>query len=135
MYKYEIIIAPNDEGGYYARIPDIPSIFTGGVSEEDALKNAREAIDEYIRICQEEGLPIPEPKDYSGKFNVRIPKTLHRILSEMAEEEGVSLNYLIVTILSLGSKPLVFQVNPPMPKKGGKRRGKRRSYNEPFLVG
>ena len=27
MYKYEIIIAPNDEGGYYARIPDIPLLF------------------------------------------------------------------------------------------------------------
>lgn len=127
MYKYEIIIIPNDKGGYYARIPDIPSIFTGGMSEEEALKNAKEAIDEYINICKEEGLPIPKPKDYSGKFNVRIPKTLHRVLAEKAEEEGVSLNQLIISFLSLCSRLPVFQANTP---KKGKRRRK-----EPFQVG
>lgn len=128
MYKFEIIITPNEKGGYYARIPDIPSIFTGGISEEDALKNAREAIDEYIKICKEEGFPVPEPKDYSGKFNVRIPKTLHRVLAEKAEEEGVSLNQLVVSFLSLCSRSPVFQENPP--KRRGKRKGK-----EPFLIG
>ena len=53
MSKYEIIITLNDKGGYYARIPDIPSIFTGGMSEEEAIKNEREAIHEYIKICEE----------------------------------------------------------------------------------
>lgn len=110
MYKYEIIIIPNDEGGYYARIPDIPSIFTGGMSEEEALKNTREAIKEYIKTCEEEGLPVPKPKDYSGKFNVRIPRTLHRVLAEEAEEEGVSLNQLIVSILSSFRFLLSFRV-------------------------
>lgn len=128
MYKYEIIITPNEKGGYYARIPDIPSIFTGGISEEDALKNAREAIDEYIKICKEEGLPVPEPKGYSGKFNVRIPKTLHRVLAEKVEEEGVSLNQLVVSFLSLCSRSPVFQENPP--KIRDKRKGK-----ENFLIG
>ncbi len=39
MYKgFEIIIEPNEEGGFYARIPDIPSIFTGGMTEIEAVK-------------------------------------------------------------------------------------------------
>ena len=127
MYKYEIIITPNDKGGYYARMPDIPSIFTGGMSEEEALKNAREAIKEHIKVCQEEGIPVPRPKAYSGKFNVRVPRTLHRVLVEKAEEEGVSLNQLIVSFLSSCSRTLVFQANPPL------RRSKARK-KEPFLV-
>ena len=59
MYKgYEVIIEPNDEGGFYARIPDIPSIFTGGKTEEDALKNAKDdAVKEYLKVCKEDGVP------------------------------------------------------------------------------
>ena len=101
MYKgFEIIIEPNEEGGFYARIPDIPSIFTGGLTELEALKNARAAIKEYIEVCEAEGLPAPQPK--SGKFNVRVPKDLHRELARRAAEEGVSLNQLVVYILGRG---------------------------------
>ncbi|MFD2670789.1 toxin-antitoxin system HicB family antitoxin [Marinicrinis sediminis] len=31
-------------------------------------------------------------EEYSGKFVLRLPKTLHRQLSEKAKHEGVSLN-------------------------------------------
>ena len=52
MYKgFEIIIEPNEEGGFYARIPDLPSIFTGGTTEIEALRNAKAAIKEYLEIC------------------------------------------------------------------------------------
>lgn len=45
MYKgFEIIIEPNEEGDFFACIPDIPSIFTGGLTELEALKNAKAAI-------------------------------------------------------------------------------------------
>jgi len=98
MYKgFEIIIEPNEEGGFYARIPDIPSIFTGGLTEIEALKNAKTAIKEYLEICKEDSIPVPQPK--SGKFNVRVPKVLHRELARKAAEEGVSLNQLVVYIL------------------------------------
>lgn len=99
MYKgFEIIIEPNEEGGYYARIPDISSIFTGGTAEIEALKNAKSAIKEYLEICKKDKLPVPQSK--SGKFSVRVPKDLHRKLSRKATEEGVSLNQLVVYILS-----------------------------------
>jgi antitoxin HicB len=101
MYKgFEIIIEPNEEGGFYARIPDIPSIFTGGLTEMEALKNARTAIKEYLEISEADGLPAPQSK--SGKFNVRVPKDLHRALARKAVEEGVSLNQLVVYLLGRG---------------------------------
>lgn len=99
MYKgFEIIIEPNEDGGFYARIPDIPSIFTGGVTEIEALKNAKAAIKEYIEICKKDRLPVPQSK--SGKFNVRVPKDLHRELVRKAMEQDVSLNQLVVYLLS-----------------------------------
>ncbi len=102
MYKdFEIIIEPNEEGGFYARIPDMPSIFTGGVTEIEALKNAKLAIKEYLEICKKDRLPVPQSK--SGKFNVRVPKDLHRELARKAAEQGVSLNQLVVYLLGRGT--------------------------------
>jgi hypothetical protein len=52
-----------------------------------------------------DGLPEPpvgpQRREYSGKFNVRIPKSLHAALASEAESEGVSLNQLVVAKLAL----------------------------------
>jgi hypothetical protein len=50
---------------------------------------------------------LPEPpvgphrREYSGRFNVRVPKSLHAALASEAEAEGVSLNQLVVAKLAL----------------------------------
>ena len=38
--------------------------------------------------------------DYSGKFTVRLPRSLHQALVERAEKEGVSLNLFVTNALS-----------------------------------
>jgi predicted HicB family RNase H-like nuclease len=43
----------------------------------------------------------PQRREYSGKFNVRLPKSLHAALASQAEAEGVSLNQLVVAKLAL----------------------------------
>jgi hypothetical protein len=43
----------------------------------------------------------PQRREYSGKFNVRLPKSLHAALASEAEAEGVSLNQLVVAKLGL----------------------------------
>ena len=52
-----------------------------------------------------DGLPEPpvgpQRREYSGKFNVRIPKSLHAALASEAEAEGVSLNQLVMAKLAL----------------------------------
>jgi predicted HicB family RNase H-like nuclease len=52
-----------------------------------------------------DGLPEPptgpQRREYSGKFNVRVPKSLHAALASEAEDEGVSLNQLVVAKLAL----------------------------------
>ena len=57
-------------------------------------------IDELI-----DNLPEPDVRssrqEYSGKFVVRIPKSLHAALAAEAEVEGVSLNQLVVAKLAV----------------------------------
>ena len=38
--------------------------------------------------------------NYSGKFTVRLPKSLHQALVDRAEKEGVSLNLFVTNALS-----------------------------------
>jgi hypothetical protein len=39
-------------------------------------------------------------EDYSGKFTVRLPRSLHQALVDRAEKEGVSLNLFVTNALS-----------------------------------
>jgi predicted HicB family RNase H-like nuclease len=52
-----------------------------------------------------DGLPEPpvgpQRREYSGKFNVRVPKSLHAALASEAEAEGVSRNQLVLAKLAL----------------------------------
>ena len=98
---YEIDIVPNEHGGFYARIPDFPTIFTGGRTPEEAMQNALEAIELMIEEHRDRGLPVPEPlQSFSGQFNVRLPRALHRELVRRAESQGVSLNALVSYLLA-----------------------------------
>ena len=57
----------------------------------------------WISVALEDGREIPEPRDidsYSGRFLVRIPRSLHADLARTAEQEGVSLNQLVAAALS-----------------------------------
>lgn len=99
-YEIKISLAP-EEDYFTARLPDFPGIITGGDTPEEALKNARDALQLTIETMQERKIPLPEPKTkYSGQFNVRIPRELHRTLVERAREEGVSLNAFINHIIT-----------------------------------
>jgi hypothetical protein len=64
---------------------------------------AEEARHLWIETAYEDGqdIPLPTyPEEYSGKFNVRLPRSLHRELVAVAERQGVSLNQYVVCLLS-----------------------------------
>jgi len=99
--RYEIDVVPNEHGGYYARIPDFSTIFTGGQTPDEAMRNALEAIGLMIEEYRDRGLPVPEPlKSFSGTFNVRLPRSVHRELVRRADRQGVSLNAMVGFLLA-----------------------------------
>lgn len=59
---YTVLIVPGepDEVGYWVKVPALPGCVTQGETVEEALTNAREAIEAYILSLRDRGLPIPE---------------------------------------------------------------------------
>jgi predicted HicB family RNase H-like nuclease len=52
----------------------------------------------FLAMCREEGI---EPrKEYSGKFNLRLPTELHAELAIKAASSGKSLNQLVTELLT-----------------------------------
>lgn len=95
----------NDESGhyFYGKILELDGCQSTGDSLDELYENLNEAMEGYIELKLERNLPIPEPKDieeYSGKFNLRLPKSLHKKLAVEAAQEGVSLNQYALYKLS-----------------------------------
>ncbi|OQA40260.1 MAG: HicB family protein [Chloroflexi bacterium ADurb.Bin325] len=96
-----------DEGmshsGWFARVRELPGCMTQAERFEELGPMIEDAMRAWIETAIEDGQPVPEPREqteYSGKFVLRVPRTLHRQLVETAEAEGVSLNQLCSTLLA-----------------------------------
>jgi len=102
--EYPVTIVAAPEGGYFVEIEDLPGCFAEGNTIEEAYQMIEKARKMWIESMYEDGNDIPLPRnedDYSGKFNVRLPKSLHRKLDRIAVREGVSLNQYLVSALSM----------------------------------
>lgn len=101
---YRLHIEKMEDGNYYAHYYELGQAVAhgDGATIEEAVKEADISKELLFEVMLEDGDPIPEPNshDYSGKLNFRMPKSLHRQLAERAEREGVSLNQLMVYLLS-----------------------------------
>ena len=102
---YKITLYPALEGGYVVEIPELPGCLSQAETKEEAMTMIEDAKAAWLDIALESGKEIPEPiteEQYSGKFVVRVPKSLHKSLAERAKEEKVSLNQLTAYLLSAG---------------------------------
>ncbi|MCE7929105.1 MAG: toxin-antitoxin system HicB family antitoxin [Chloroflexi bacterium CFX7] len=102
-YPFNVIADP--DGGYVIIYPDLPGCMTQVEAVSEIAEAATEIRELWIETEYEDGHDIPEPsypEEYSGKFNLRIAKSLHRRLVESAEREGVSLNQYAMSLLDKG---------------------------------
>lgn len=100
---YTIEIMREDAETWFARVVELPGCMTEGDSAAEAAEMIQDALAAWIEVALEDGQAIPEPRpvdDYSGRFVVRVPKSLHRDLAEAATRDGVSLNAYINTELA-----------------------------------
>jgi antitoxin HicB len=102
---YRVIVEKWDdgEGPYYvARILELPHCMIHGGTPEEAVAEIEEVKKDWIKSNLERGLKIPEPAPYknSGQIRLRIPPSLHKMLSDRAMVEGVSLNQYMNSALA-----------------------------------
>lgn len=92
-YPFNVVADP--DGGYVIVFPDLPGCLTQVESLDDVGSMADEIRQLWIETEFDRGnaIPLPSyPEEYSGKFVLRIPPSLHRTLAERATQERMSLN-------------------------------------------
>jgi antitoxin HicB len=57
--EFDVVIVAEAEGGDSVFVPELPSVATQGETVEEARANAQEAIEGYLEVMHEDGLPIP----------------------------------------------------------------------------
>lgn len=103
-YSFKLDYSPEDEG-YIAVCPEFPGLSAFGETPAQAIEEAEVALELFMDTYQEEGKELPKPnliRKYSGQMRVRLPKSLHYRLAQKAENEGVSMNTLIIQYLTEG---------------------------------
>jgi len=56
----QVIIYPGEDGYWVAECPSLPGCVSQGMTKEEAIANIKEAIEGYILVLEEDGLPVPE---------------------------------------------------------------------------
>jgi antitoxin HicB len=123
-YRFTVRALSDDEGGgYLVEFPDLPGCMSDGETVEEAVANGQDAKASWIAAMTEAARPIPPPtleptEPYSGKWQLRAPKSLHRKLAERAKREGVSLNTLAVALLAEGLGAKESPPSSPLRERG-----------------
>jgi predicted RNase H-like HicB family nuclease len=100
---YPIILHADPDGGYVVEFPDLEGCMTQIDTLDELAYMAEDARTGWILSEYDSGedIPLPSyPEEYSGKFNLRLPKSLHRELAQEAQRQEVSLNQYVVALLS-----------------------------------
>lgn len=68
-----------------------------GKSPAELRKEFKKSLKVYLQVCEEKG--INPKKEYSGKFNLRIPPKLHSEIAAKASAEQKSINQWVAEAL------------------------------------
>jgi antitoxin HicB len=101
---YAVEIEQEEDGTWTVAVPDLPGAVAVAAGPVEAIAEVGDAIDAWIAAARAEGATVPPPTpavdQFSGRFVVRVPRSLHRAATQRAAREGVSLNTYCVTALT-----------------------------------
>jgi antitoxin HicB len=104
MFRYRIIVEWSDEdAAFVARVPALLGCIAHGSTPERAAREVERAAEAMLAVMKEDGdtPPVSDASaDYSGQLRLRLPRSLHGQLTQLASAEDVSLNSLLLTLLA-----------------------------------
>ncbi len=69
--KYTVLVYEDkDDGGYWAKVAELPGCYTSGETLEEIEENVKDAISAYLESMRESGEPLPE--EAAHKLEVAI---------------------------------------------------------------
>src|SRR3989339_2039092 len=98
-----VLVPDNKSGTYTAEILEFPGCIAQGDTPAEAYENLEAAAKGWVEAALDLRQDIPAPAQtisYGGKVLIRLPKSLHRHVSIVAEREGVSLNQFVVSTIA-----------------------------------
>lgn len=99
-YRFALFV--EEDGSFVLRSPDLSGDAVPVASLDEVGATMRAAIEERTAEDAAAAAEAEKDADYSGKFVLRLPRSMHRQLAELAEAEGVSLNQLALAFLAQG---------------------------------
>lgn len=88
---------------FHAEILEFPGCFGQGETVDEAYSNLEEAAESWIEACLSQGQEIPEPSSnltFSGRIVLRLPRSIHRKATQLAERDRSSLNTYLVSAVA-----------------------------------
>ena len=67
------MLTPAEEGGFVVTCRDLPQLITQGDTEQDALEQATDAMDEVFATYMVEGMEFPEPSKAKRREHLVAP--------------------------------------------------------------
>jgi antitoxin HicB len=136
--KYPIELVETDSG-FVASHPDLPGCASFGDTIPEAVESLNEVRELWLEGQVEAHGSAPEPRapeDYSGRFVVRLPKWLHRVLDSESRRQACSLNNLVVSVLSFGvsASSRVASTEPAFPENWESRHEWQSEWDETATV-
>ena len=72
-FQYPVLFTPAEEGGFVVTCRDLPQLITQGDTEQDALEQAADAMDEVFATYMIEGIEFPEPSKARRREHLVAP--------------------------------------------------------------
>ena len=95
---FSVNLIHDEEGDWVAHFIELPNVSAFADTPENALHELETAWEAMKESYRKHGDPIPlapSKKEYSGQFNIRIDRRIHRALAIEATLAGISLNALV----------------------------------------